>query len=79
MTVSGYLPMGPGAWGQMHPRAWIRDPLHRVAYESHAYFDSDGSGRYDASYASERQRITNHPARCSSFTPLTGQDGTIGG
>jgi hypothetical protein len=79
VTISGYLPMGPGAWGQMHPRAWIRDPLHRVAYESHAYFDSDGSGRYDASYASERQRIGNHPARCYTLTPLTGQDGTIGG
>jgi hypothetical protein len=72
VTVSGYLPMGPPSWGQMHPRAWIRDPLHRVAYESHAYFDSDGSGHYQASYAQELHLVTNHPpSLCQWLTPLT--------
>ncbi len=78
VTVSGYTPIGPGAWGQMHPHAWIRDPLHRVAYESHAYFDNDGSGRYDSSYASERQRIGNRPARCYTLTPLADWHPAIG-
>jgi Cellulase (glycosyl hydrolase family 5) len=70
VTVSGYVPMGPLAWGQMHPRAWISDPLHHVAYESHAYFDNDGSGHYYASYAEELRRIANPaPSRCQWLTP----------
>jgi Cellulase (glycosyl hydrolase family 5) len=70
VTVSGYVPMGPLAWGQMHPRAWISDPLHHVAYESHAYFDNDGSGHYDASYAEELRRVANPaPSRCQWLTP----------
>jgi hypothetical protein len=56
VAVSGYMPMNPGAWGGMHPAAWIRDPLRRVAYESHAYFDADSSGRYRSSYAQELHR-----------------------
>lgn len=71
LTVSGYLPMGPGAWGQMHPRAWIKDPLDRTAYESHAYFDSDGSGKYLASYGQElRLAQTQQHGMCSSLIPL---------
>jgi endoglucanase len=71
VTVSGYIPMGPPAWGQMHPRAWIRDPLDRVAYESHAYFDSDGSGRYYASYAEEVRRVpAPAPRACQWLAPL---------
>lgn len=70
VTISGYVPMGPFAWGQMHPRAWIRDPLHHVVYESHAYFDNDGSGHYYASYAEELRLITNPaPSRCQWLTP----------
>jgi hypothetical protein len=74
VTVSGYLPMGPPAWGQMHPRAWISDPLDRVAYESHAYFDSDGSGHYDASYGDEVRRVANpSPSLCQWLAPLATQ------
>jgi Cellulase (glycosyl hydrolase family 5) len=71
LMVSGYLPMGPGAWGWMHPRAWINDPLHRMAYESHAYFDSDGSGYYQASYGQELRRaeIARH-SLCQVLTPV---------
>ena len=71
LTVSGYLPMGPGAWGWMHPHAWIKDPLHRSAYESHAYFDSDGSGKYLASYGQELHLAqADHRGMCSSLMPL---------
>jgi endoglucanase len=74
VTISGYLPMGPPAWGQMHPRAWISDPLGRVAYESHAYFDADGSGHYDASYGEELRRAANRaPGRCHWLAPLADQ------
>jgi hypothetical protein len=56
VMVSGYMPMNPLAWGEMHPTGWIRDPLHRVAYESHAYFDTYSTGYYTASYAVELRR-----------------------
>jgi aryl-phospho-beta-D-glucosidase BglC (GH1 family) len=70
VTVSGYLPMGPPAWGEMHPRAWIRDPLGRFAYESHAYFDGDGSGHYWSSYADEVRGVGDPaPPRCQWLAP----------
>ena len=41
-------------WGTHNPgSAWVDDPLDRVAYEAHVYFDADGSGRYGASFADE--------------------------
>jgi hypothetical protein len=74
ILVSGYVPMGPPSWGEMHPRAWIDDPAHRVAYESHAYFDHDGSGHYWMSYADELRAVAwPRPARCQRLTPLTRQ------
>jgi aryl-phospho-beta-D-glucosidase BglC (GH1 family) len=74
VTVSGHLPMGPPSWGLLHPRAWINDPLHRVAYESHAYFDSDGSGHYNAGYADELRRVQKPaPALCLWLAPLATQ------
>ena len=51
--VAGYGQPAPGRWAEVHPAAWIRDPLHRVVYETHVYFDGDNSGRYASSYARE--------------------------
>jgi hypothetical protein len=74
VLVSGYVPMGPPSWGQMHPTAWIDDPAHRIAYESHAYFDHDGSGHYWMSYADELRSVTwPYPRLCQRLTPLTRQ------
>jgi hypothetical protein len=71
VTVSGFMPMGPPAWGEMHPRAWIRDPLGRVAYESHAYFDGDGSGHYWSSYADELRSAAHPPVPSCHWLPRT--------
>lgn len=74
ILVSGYIPMGPPSWGLMHPTAWIDDPIDRVAYESHAYFDHDGSGHYWMSYADELRDVTwPPPALCQSLTPMDRQ------
>ena len=35
--------------------AWIRDPVEKIVYEAHCYFDRDGSGKYRESFASELQ------------------------
>ncbi len=37
-------------------KAWIDDPAGRIAYEAHAYFDSDQSGKYALSYDEELAR-----------------------
>ncbi|MFG2036904.1 glycoside hydrolase family 5 protein [Dactylosporangium sp. NPDC048998] len=74
ILVSGYVPMGPPSWGQMHPHAWIDDPADRVAYESHAYFDHDGSGHYWMSYDDELRSVTwPPPAHCQRLTPMVRQ------
>jgi Cellulase (glycosyl hydrolase family 5) len=73
VIVTGYGTTSPALWGRLHPRAWIRDPLHRVVYEAHAYFDSDSSGHYQLSYAAEnaRAQLTTAP-RCQTLRPLSG-------
>ncbi len=46
--------------------AWIQDPLGRVVYEAHCYFDGDFSGKYARSYAEESvadARIESRGAR----------------
>ncbi|MER7002713.1 cellulase family glycosylhydrolase [Dactylosporangium sp. NPDC000555] len=79
ILVSGYIPMGPPSWGQMHPHAWIDDPAGRVAYESHAYFDHDGSGHYWMSYDDELRSVTwPPPAHCQRLTPVARQVLTTG-
>lgn len=43
-------------WTKHNPTSpWIKDPLDRTVYEAHVYFDSDGSGRYQATFAQELQ------------------------
>lgn len=37
-------------------RAWIIDPLDRVIYEAHCYFDADFSGTYKLTFAEEQAR-----------------------
>jgi hypothetical protein len=74
LMISGYLPIGPWAWGMMHPHAWVNDPLDRIAYEAHAYFDSDSSGKYYDSYANEVRRVANPvPSLCQWVAPVPAQ------
>jgi aryl-phospho-beta-D-glucosidase BglC (GH1 family) len=74
IAVSGYGQTSPGQWGQLHPTAWINDPLRRIVYEAHAYFDSDGSGHYADSYADElRGAQTTHVSFCHHVPDLTRQ------
>lgn len=70
VVVGGYARMGPGDWGPAQPAPWIRDPRGRVAYDAHAYFDADGSGRYTASYATEltQAQQTAPPPGCFALT-----------
>jgi hypothetical protein len=62
VAVTGYGKTSPNNWGDLHPRAWIHDPLDRTVYEAHAYFDADGSGHYAVSYADEVRRTGPAPA-----------------
>ncbi|WP_426503121.1 glycoside hydrolase family 5 protein [Dactylosporangium sp. McL0621] len=70
LLVSGYAQMAPGDWGRMHPHAWVRDPLRRVAYEAHDYFDQDNSGRYRTAYADEMARFAATAPLCRRLVPL---------
>jgi hypothetical protein len=70
IAVTGYGRTGPGSIGELHPRAWINDPLHRTVYESHAYFDGDSSGHYAAGYATESGRLPAAGRTCRVLTDL---------
>jgi hypothetical protein len=70
LLVSGYAQMSPADWGRLHPHAWVRDPLERVAYEAHDYFDRDNSGRYRVGYADEAAHSAASTPMCHRLVPL---------
>jgi Cellulase (glycosyl hydrolase family 5) len=73
VTVAGYGQTSPARWGKLHPRAWIDDPLGRVLYSAHVYFDADSSGRYAATYDEELARVAGNSAPlCTSLATLKG-------
>ena len=51
--VGGYPWSATADWPAHHPRPWIADPLGKIRYEAHQYWDADRSGRYALSYAEE--------------------------
>lgn len=53
IMVSGYFWAGVRQWVKWNPEPWIDDPEGRFLYEAHHYFDRDGSGRYEQTYAEE--------------------------
>ena len=71
LVVSGYGQTAPARWGDLHPRAWIRDPAGRIAYDAHVYFDSDGSGHYASGYDDELRRAqAAAPPACQRLPDL---------
>jgi len=70
IAVTGYGQTGPGHLGDLHPRAWISDPVQRTVYETHAYFDSDSSGHYAAGYAAELGRLPSAGHTCRALAAL---------
>jgi hypothetical protein len=69
-AVTGYGQTSPAHFGDLHPRAWINDPLHRTVYETHAYFDADSSGHYAQGYAAELGRLPAAGRTCRVLTDL---------
>ena len=66
--VEGYPWSAAADWPAHHPRPWISDPLGKVRYEAHEYWDADRSGRYALLYAderaaAERRRLSESDAR----------------
>jgi Cellulase (glycosyl hydrolase family 5) len=61
--VEGYNYAADGTFASLTPKAWIKDPAHAVVYEAHAYFDEDGSGQYQESYAADEAKAAAHEAK----------------
>lgn len=73
IAVTGYGQTSPAHWGELHPRAWINDPLGRVLYSAHVYFDADSSGHYDAGYDEEVARVEHDTVPlCTTLATLKG-------
>ena len=70
IAVTGYGQTGPGHLGDLHPRAWISDPVQRTVYETHAYFDSDSSDHYATNYAAELGRLPSAGHTCRALAAL---------
>jgi aryl-phospho-beta-D-glucosidase BglC (GH1 family) len=59
VMVSSYPWGGVWSFASSHPKAWIRDPLNRVRYEAHQYFDHDNSGTYRIDYAGQDALVSD--------------------
>lgn len=69
VLVAGYAWSGVRQWADVHPSAWIDDPVDRVRYEAHHYWDRDGSGHYQRSYAEEVQDARSRGYGCERWPP----------
>ncbi len=58
---------GAWSWRQNNESLDIRDPLGRVVYEAHQYFDSDSSGTYAHSYDEDKTTPTIGSERLTPF------------
>jgi sugar phosphate isomerase/epimerase len=70
VLVSSYGETAPGAWGRMHPKPWINDPLNHVRYDAHVYFDADNSGHYADRYDVELSRVAADQDGCVELPRL---------
>lgn len=53
--VPAYAWDGVRSFAACHPRGpWVDDPAGNLRYEAHHYFDFDGSGSYQSTYAQEK-------------------------
>ena len=53
IDVSGDNWSAVETWATEHPTAWIHDPLGKIRYDAHQYFDGDHTERYLFSYDTE--------------------------
>ncbi|MEO2094919.1 MAG: cellulase family glycosylhydrolase [bacterium] len=70
-------------WQERNPSEnWIHDPLQRVAYEAHVYWDADSSGLYRLSFAEEQrldgQILTRGAKSIEPFSAWCTRNGVIG-
>ena len=75
LMVSGYGGASTGRFPVLHPHAWIRDPLHRVRYEAHQYFDAEHSGLYAKTFAQESAAAVSAAGLCTSGVRAGNSDG----
>jgi endoglucanase len=66
--VGGDAWSGAWTWRQNNENLDIADPLGRVVYEAHQYFDKDGSGTYAHSYDEDKTSSTIGSERLAPFT-----------
>lgn len=53
ITVAGYDYSSAATWTEHHDRPWVRDPLAKIRYQAHQYWDTTRVGDYDRPYAAE--------------------------
>ena len=74
IMVEGYNWAGPASFAKEHPAGpWIVDPVGRIFYEAHHYFDCDGSGTYPSGYEPGR-RVCGGPRLVARIHAVAGVD-----
>lgn len=65
--VEGEHWAGASNWAANNPYLDVKDPLKKIVYEAHVYFDRDGSGTYKGSYDAEGASPDIGAKRLQSF------------
>lgn len=53
IMIEGYGYASAKDWASTHPAKWINDPIDKIIYQAHSYFDYENSGTYTHSFAQE--------------------------
>lgn len=65
--VQGEHWAGASNWAANNPNLDVKDPLKKLVYEAHVYFDRDGSGTYKGGYDAEGASADIGVKRLQSF------------
>ncbi len=65
ITVPGYGYSPAASWNTIHPKAWITDPVAKIRYQAHQYWDTSLTGEYKRTYADELVSAQN-----AGYTPM---------
>jgi endoglucanase len=69
---------GAADWRKYNEDLWINDPVNRIVYECHLYFDADRSGRYVKSYAEENGSLNVGVERLKAFRAWLNERNAVG-
>lgn len=78
ILVPGDKWSGAADWRKYNEDLWVTDPMNKIVYEAHLYFDKDKSGRYVKGYDREKGSPTIGIERLAGFEQWLAERNAVG-